>query len=127
MANDPKKFRIPKEFTLFGHRYSIVIEDDLFEKENCYGTADDDEKKIRIQKKQIVTKSYEDGTDKIIKNVPIDITDETIIETYYHEVIHAILDSLGEETLSENEKFVNMMGKAMLEIYLTSKYEEEKG
>lgn len=123
MVNDPKKFRIPKEFTLFGHRYSIIIEDDLFERENCYGTADDDEKVIRIQRKKTVIKTYEDGPDKIIKKVPIELTDETIVETYYHEIIHVVLDSLGEETISENEKLVNMMAKSFLEIYISSLYD----
>ena len=39
------------------------------------------------------------------------ITEETMIETFFHEVVHIILDSTGELKLSQNEKFVNMMGK----------------
>ena len=53
------------------------------------------------------------------------ITEETMIETFFHEVVHIILDSTGELKLSQNEKFVNMMGKAWLEIYLSSVYEKD--
>lgn len=123
MANDPKKFRIPKEFTLFGHQYSVVMDNNLFDKENCYGIADDDLKLIRIQKKKRVAKW--DGVDPK-KKVFVDITDEVIVETFYHELSHIILDAIGEEKLSHNEKLVNMMGKALLEIYLYSVYEKQR-
>ncbi len=123
MANDPKKFRIPKEFTLFGHRYVVVIEPDLFNTDEAYGTADDDEKKIRLQKLGPVTTHYEE--DGVKKTTTIQITDEILIETFYHELMHIILDALGETELSQNEKLVNMLGKSLLEVYLSSAYEEE--
>lgn len=34
------------------------------------------------------------------------IDDDLIQQTIYHEVIHAILDTMGESELSENDKFV---------------------
>jgi hypothetical protein len=40
-------------------------------------------------------------------------------------MVHIILDATGEEDLSENEKFVNIVAKCMLEIYLSSVYEKE--
>jgi hypothetical protein len=124
VANDPKKFRIPKEFTLFGSKYIVTIEDKLFETESCYGTADDDLKRIRLQKVGPATRiSEEDG---VKHEANIIVTDEVLIETFYHELCHIILDALGEEELSLNEKFVNMLGKSFLEVYLSSNYEEEK-
>lgn len=124
MANDPKKFRIPKEFTLFGHRYTVLVEKDLFEKRNCYGIADDDEKKIRIQCIGKVNRSLEDEDTKEKHNVMIEITDEVIIETFYHELFHIIFYAMGENDLAESERLVNMVGKSMLEVYLSSVYEE---
>jgi hypothetical protein len=124
VANDPKKFRIPREFTLFGHQYVVLIEEDLFEKENCYGIADDDLKRIRIQKKKRVFKLDGFDKNKKRKKVFVELTDEVIIETFYHELSHIILDAIGEEKLSHNEKLVNMIGKSLLEIYLTSKFEK---
>ena len=126
MANDPKKFRIPKDFTLFGHKYVVVLEENLFTKENCYGTADEDAKKIRIQKQGMCDLTHEGVKGAPAKTISIEITDEVIIETFYHELCHIILDALGEEKLSHNERFVNMMGKSFLEIYLSANYEEEK-
>lgn len=122
MLNDPKNFKIPEEFILFGHKYKVQIETDLLEKEDCYGIADEDLKLIRLQGVgEAIMKYKEDGKDCTSK---IQITDETITETFFHEIMHIVLYASGEEALSENERFVNVMGKALLEIYLTSKYEQ---
>ena len=126
MANDPKNFRIPKDFTLFGHRYTVVMEDELFVKESAYGTADEDAKRIRIQKVGIVEKKYPEIKGEPSESVQVLITDETVIETFYHELCHIIFAALGEEELGANEKLVNMMGKSFLELYLSANYEEEK-
>ena len=123
MINDPKNFKIPTEFILFGHRYIIIIEEDLFEKKQRYGEIDDDLKIMRLQKKKTLTKRDVDETTKEVTIDTFDLTDEVIIETFYHELTHAILEALGESGLSENEALVNMIGKALLEIYLTSKIE----
>lgn len=122
MSNDLKNFKIPKEFTLFGHRYTVEVQEDLFEKNQCYGIADEDLKKIIIQGKKLVKKISKDGKKVISQDMKI--TDETFLETYYHEMVHIIFDSIGEEKLSQNEALVNMVGKALLEIYLSSIYEQ---
>lgn len=123
MFNQDKKIKIPKEFILLGHKYSVVLEEDLFEKENCYGNADEDLKLIRIQNVGTVSRKYlEDG---IEKEVNVNITENTVIETFFHEVMHIVFDATGEEALSENERLVNILGKCMLEIYLSSVYEKD--
>ena len=48
MFDQNKKLNIPKNFILFGHKYTVVIKKDLFETENCYGNADEDLKLIQI-------------------------------------------------------------------------------
>lgn len=122
MANDPKQFQIPKEFTLFGHRYSVEVMHDLFDKTHCYGTADDDLKKITIQSKKKITRTIKEKGKEISHE--LSMTPENFVETYYHELTHIIFDALGQEKLSQNESLVNMIGKAFLEIYLTSIYEQ---
>ncbi len=122
-TEDKNNPRIPSQFTLFGHKYVVVFVPDLFEKENCYGTADEDLKLIKLQPAGVVTKRYEENGATI--ESPMTITNEVVVETFFHEVTHIILDALGEEEHSQNEKFVNMMGKAWLEIYLSTVYEKD--
>lgn len=122
MFNPEKKLNIPKEFVLFGHKYTVRMEDDLFQKEDCYGTAEEDLKLIRLQNIGVVSKSYEE--DGKMVEYKIIITPETVAETFFHEVLHIVLDATGEEELSLNERFVNITGKALLEIYLSSYYEQ---
>jgi len=123
VLNSYKTANIPKEFTLFGHKYTIRLEKDLLEKENCYGNADEDMKLIRLQDIGKVIRKYEE--DGQVYETEIEITENTLTETFFHEMIHIILDASGEEELSENEKFVNISAKSMLEIYLSSVYEKE--
>jgi hypothetical protein len=123
MTNNPKNFRFPKSFTLLGHKYRIKFVSDLYHKEDAYGYYDDDTKLIRIQSTGSLQKSVEIGGGKT-EMVEFVVTDEAVIEAFFHELMHAILDALEESTLSENERFVGLMGKALLEIYLYSEYEE---
>jgi len=123
--NEQKSTRIPKEFTLFGHKYTIVFRDDLLEKENCYGSFDEDLKILELQRIGMAKKVSE--VDGVKTLVDVMVTKETFIETFFHEMVHAMLESSGEDELSENERFVNMMGKCLLEIYLSSVYEKDSG
>lgn len=123
MFNTDKKIHIPKEFTLFGHKYSVIIKQDLFETEHCYGQADDDLKQIILQNVGEVKKIYEEDGKTVEKKMMI--TDEVLVETFFHEVAHIMLDASGETELSQNEQFVNIIGKAWLEIYLSSVYEKD--
>jgi hypothetical protein len=128
MSNSIKNFRIPSSFILFGHKYKVEFCDTLHEKEDAFGIADEDRKLIRLQPKGKVFTIAEvrDDADALQKTrVYFDITDECIVETFYHELMHIILDAIGEESLSKNEKLINMCGKALLEVYLSSTYEED--
>lgn len=123
MFDQNKKLNIPKNFTLLGHKYTVVIKKDLFETEACYGNADEDLKLIQLQDVGVVTRKYEENG-KTVETV-MTITEQMVIETFFHEVMHIIFDAMGEEELSENEKLVNILGKAWLEIYLSSTYHEK--
>lgn len=123
MFNQEKTVRIPKEFVLFGHKYNVAFEDDLLEKTGCYGYTDDDLKIIRLQKlgDAKLIRTEENKTIEVI----VPVTENVVIETFFHELVHTMLDSSGEDTLSENERFVNIMGKCLLEIYLSCEYEQD--
>ena len=44
--------------------------------------------------------------------------------TYWHEVVHCILDTMGEKELSENEKFVNCFGSFLTEAMTNAYFKE---
>lgn len=123
MFDQNKKLNIPKNFILFGHKYTVVIKKDLFETEGCYGNADEDLKLIQLQGEGVVKRKYEENGNTFESDMTI--TNEMVIETFFHEVMHIVFDAMGEEELSENEKFVNILGKAWLEIYLSSVYDQK--
>lgn len=127
MSNHPKTYRIPKSFVLFGHKYRVEYNDTTYYRDGAYGMADENKKLITLQsqvpiydKQEIVD---EDGNKKEVKEY-YTITDEKALETFFHELFHIVLDSLEEDQLSQNEKFVNLLGKAFLEVYLSSEYDE---
>jgi len=127
MPNLPSTFKIPKRFNLFGHWYTVEIDEFLFEREDCFGIADEEAGLIRLQSKKPLVRIREIkdelGNKKEITTY-FELTDETAIEVFYHEVVHIILDAMDEEELSMNEKLVNMIAKSLLQIWLTSEYEE---
>lgn len=45
-----------------------------------------------------------------------------VLDTFYHEKIHIILDAMGEHKLSQNEKFVEVFARLLRQSDETSKY-----
>jgi hypothetical protein len=79
-------------------------------------------KKIYVQSKKTLKRVLREKGHEISHD--LEMTDVNFVETYYHELMHIVFDALGEEKLSSNEALINMLGKAFLEIYLSSKYEQ---
>ena len=46
------------------------------------------------------------------------------VNTFFHELIHVILDNMGEKELSANEKFVCTFAGFLTESMTTAEYEE---
>ena len=44
------------------------------------------------------------------------------LNTFYHELVHCILDTMGENELSGNEKFVSCFSSFLCEAMTTQKY-----
>ena len=100
-----KSKSIPKEFTLGSVKWSIKVEDSKLDDKECYGTSNYGTAEILLQVK---TK----GEDRTFDSVEL---------TLYHEVIHSILDTLGEYELSNNEKFVTKFSALMHQFVKTKK------
>lgn len=52
-----------------------------------------------------------------------EICDSVKLNTFYHELTHCILDTMGENDLSLNEKFVNTFSGFLTEAIRSFKYE----
>lgn len=46
----------------------------------------------------------------------------TQLNTFYHELVHCILDTMGENDLSGNEKFVSCFSSFLCEAMTTQKH-----
>lgn len=51
-------------------------------------------------------------------------TDSSKFNTFHHELIHLILDTMGEFELSSNERFVNTFGGFLTEAIRSFEYGE---
>lgn len=96
---------IPKFFYIFGEKIKISIIKQI-KRGTAYGVWFESENKIQLAK-TVFQKS---------------LNEEQIEQTYFHEVTHVILDSIGEPTLSENEVFVDKFSKALYQVLKTSNY-----
>lgn len=52
-------------------------------------------------------------------------SESSIFNTFWHESIHAILDTMGETELSQNEKFVCSFTGFLCDILRSAKYYQE--
>lgn len=90
---------IPKQFTIFGETYRVkqVLK---VNKDGRWGEHDPAKNTIKIKK---------------------DLNEDQKEQTYYHELVHAILTNLSYTDLNEDEDFVDRFAKAMHQILKTSK------
>ena len=51
------------------------------------------------------------------------ICDSVRLNTFFHELTHCILDTMGENEMSNNEKFVNTFSGFLTEAIRSFKYE----
>lgn len=93
--------QIPTEFQLYGRTYKVramtEAEDDQY---NAYGIHE-----------------FEDAL------IAIDMTQKSSLrmETFWHELAHALLDATGRFKLSEDEKFVGQLGNLLHQFHKTKK------
>ncbi len=99
--------RIPKSFKLFGTTISVVFDNKYCNDNSRYGESDYSQSRIVLSKT--------DGVNPL--------SEDRIIDTFYHERVHAILDAMHERDLSANEKFVDVFAKLMRQADETAIYE----
>jgi len=99
--------RIPKSFKLFNSTITVKYANEFCIKNNALGMCDVDHLSI------VLANTSPEG--KIYKN-------DVILDTLYHEKVHMILKTMGENKLSSNEKFVDIFGKLLRQSDETAKY-----
>ena len=99
--------KIPKIFKLFSTEIKIVLDNKFCNDLQMYGLADYSQSKIFI--------SDTHGVNKLSQG--------KIMDTFYHEKVHMILDTMNEHELSKNEKFVDVFAKLLRQSDETSEYE----
>lgn len=98
--------RVPKTFKLFGTTIKVVFGNRRMNDKRIYGESYYSQSKITL--------SYTNGLDKL--------SEDTIMNTFYHEKVHMILDTMNESELSSNEKFVDLFAKLLRQSDETSEY-----
>lgn len=102
------EIKIPKEFQLFGRTIKIEYDDRRCDDKNAYGLSEYGNQKIILSKFE--------GIDEIPK--------VKIEQTFLHELLHQILDTLCERDLSRNEQFVNNVSCLLHQALKTAKYHD---
>ena len=94
---------IPKDFQLLGEKHKVS----LLKKVNKgadWGYWNPENNTIQLEKASLMRNQ------------------DQVEQTFIHELTHCILDHLGYEHLSNDEKFVDLFSKAFHQVLKTAKY-----
>lgn len=97
---------IPKTFKLFASTITVAYDNKRLSDNAILGDCSFTEGQINICK-------YYKGDE---------ISDCCALDTFYHEKIHVILDAMGEQELSGNEKFVEVFARLLRQSDETAEY-----
>lgn len=97
---------IPKSFKLFATSIKVFFDNVFCNEKECYGYARYSESNIALADTYGI----------------MSLSDDKIVDTFYHEKVHMILDTMGEHELSSNEKFVDIFGKLLRQSDETAEY-----
>lgn len=94
---------VPKQFDLFGQRITVEVRSDFEKEHGCYG-------KWHPAQNKIILQAADD-------NHAADV----VLQTFWHEAVHAALDVLGYGDWSENETVVEQLGQVIYQILKTKR------
>jgi hypothetical protein len=101
-----KKQGIPKSFRLFGTTVDVVFDNNSLNQLSAVGGS------AWVQSKITLTDTHKGEK----------VSEDVIEDTFYHEKVHAILDSMGKHDLSQDEEFVNVFSRLLRQSDVTAKY-----
>lgn len=94
-----KKNPLPIGFSCMGTDFSVIRMPDLMKLSNCMGQTRQSESEILVD---------------------ASLTGDQMWHTYFHEMVHVILGSLGRQDLNQDEAFVDAVAGLMYQIHKTS-------
>jgi len=97
---------IPKKFKLFGTTINVIWDEMKMDNMKAFGLSEYGKSRITLSK--------EDGSEKLSKG--------KILDTWYHERTHMILNTMNEAELSRNEKFVDVFSKLLRQADETAEF-----
>jgi hypothetical protein len=101
-------FRIPSSVQLHGLTIPTKYSDDLVAEDDCIGKAKYRTGIIVLQRR--------------LKGVPFPRPQQE--QTWCHELVHHILEQMGEEELRQNEKHVDLFAQLLHQALSTAKYDK---
>lgn len=98
--------KIPKSFKLFGSTITVKFDNDKNDIDRAYGLA-----------------TYKTNSILLANKAHGEQIDHNEIEaSYLHEMFHFILNRLGYDDLSDDEKFVKQVSKALQQCLTTQEF-----
>lgn len=98
--------KIPKTFKLFATTINVVWDDKRMDDIHAFGISEYGSSKITLCKKDGIS----------------ELSEGKIQDTFYHEKVHMILNTMNENELSSNEKFVDVFAKLLRQSEETAEY-----
>lgn len=99
---------LPLELRVGGAKYDVRFE--RTESDNALGECSTAETFIRVSPYTPVGRK---------------VSEESMKSTFWHELVHVILDTMDEYELSSNEKFVSVFSSMLNEAICTSKWKDD--
>src|SRR5438132_6955230 len=103
--------QIPSRFVLLGQHWTVAFVEDLSEQNDCVGDAQYRRNLIRLQP----------------NNGVVHRPQSQVEQTFLHELLHAILEALGEKELNDNEKLVDLMAGLLHQAFTSAEYADGPG
>ncbi|AGO48580.1 hypothetical protein Phi18:3_gp068 [Cellulophaga phage phi18:3] len=102
--------KIPKSFNLFATTINVEFDSETLSYNSTLGDCSFCDNKINL------SYSY--------KGNPI--PESTIVDTFYHERTHVILDAMGRHELSQDEEFVEVFSRLLRQADETAEFDKRE-
>lgn len=98
--------KIPKKFKLFATTWTVEVNNSRMNDIEAVGYCEGAQSRITLAEEYHGKK----------------VSEDSLIDTFYHERTHAILDAMREFELSQNEKFIDIFSKLLRQSDESAEY-----